>query len=110
MMLKQDGTISFVTEIAALVDTFLADYQAAKGPLRNDLERGLVVSYILGVMHCDLEMVWDELGKQPTFGALHPRAVFDECVCKEDPSTTSRQTLVQEELRKRGWFLDDAVH
>ena len=104
MMLKQDGTISFLAELVTLVDTFLVEYEAQRGPLRNDLERGLVISYVLGVMRCDLEAVWDSLGQQPVFGTLHPRAVFDECACQEALDAGSRQALVLQELHKRGWF------
>jgi len=102
-MLDQEGTISFVSPIMAMLDDFLADYERLKGPLRNDLERGLVISYILGVMHSDLEAVWDSLGKLPVFGSLHPRTVFEDCADR-DESLAAHQAFIADELRKRGWI------
>ncbi len=102
-MLDQEGTISFVSPIMTMIDDFLADYERFKGPLRNDLERGLVISYILGVMRCELEAIWDVLGRSPVFGALHPRVVFEDCVEKEENFHTAHRAYIIAELRKRGW-------
>jgi hypothetical protein len=103
-MLKQDGTISFAAELVRLVDTFLAEYEAKQGPLRNDLERGLVISYVLGVMRCDLEALWDSVGQEPVFGALHPRAVLEECASLEASDSADRRALILQELERHDWF------
>ncbi len=102
-MSGQECEISFVSPIMAMIDDFLANYEKLKGPLLNDLERGLVISYILGVMRCEVDTIWDSLGKSPLFGALHPRAVFEDCAEKDEAALTARQDLITEELRKRGW-------
>jgi hypothetical protein len=104
-MFEPDGTFHFMPDLLQALDKFMAEYEDAKGPLRNDLERGLVISYALGTMRCDLEMLWDCLGSSPAFGSLHPRIVFEDCTCSDgDPTAGSRQATLEEELRKRGWL------
>jgi hypothetical protein len=102
-MSDQGREISFVSPIMAMIDDFLANYEELKGPLRNDLERGLIISYVLGVMRCDVDAIWDSLGRSPLFGALHPRTVFEDCVEKDETVLAARRDLINEELRKRGW-------
>ena len=103
-MLTQQGKISFVEELAGMVEEFLVEYEALRGPLRNDLERGLVIAYVLGVMRCDLDAIWDSLGRASVFGALHPRAVFEECVGRDEPRAADRYAAIEDELRRRGWL------
>ncbi len=102
-MLNQEGTISFINELLGAMDSFIAEYEARRGPLTNDLERGLVLSYILGIMRCELETIWDCLARAPIFGDLHPRLVFEECLNKELPQNAARMALIEQELKKRGW-------
>ena len=106
-MLKQDGTITFRSEIMEAIDAFLAEYETRKGPLSNDLERGLVISYALGIMHCELEAIWDCVGKAPIFGALHPRIVFEECVGDDEAQASGQETVVAQEIVRRGWLSED---
>ncbi len=77
-MLGQDGMIDFVDEIMGLVDEFLGQYEQREGPFRNELEKGLVVSYTLGCIRRDTEQIWDALGQSPTFRGISPRAIYDE--------------------------------
>jgi hypothetical protein len=102
-MLSEDGTIDFVEDLAQVVEDFLAQYEMRKGPLANDLERGLVISYILGIMRCDLEALWDELGKATVFGGLHPRVVFEDCASTDEHARETRQAAIAAALRKRRW-------
>ena len=102
-MLDQDEQITFVPELVEIIHAFLEAYEQRKGALRNDLERGLVISYALGILHCDLDAVWDGLSKARVFGDLHPRVVFQECVGDELPVSRDRQQMILEELRRRGW-------
>ncbi len=103
-MLNEDGTISFAEEIAEAVAAFLNAYQERKGPLRDELERNLVISYVLGLMRCDLDLLWDCLGEAPVFGGLHPRVVFEDCTGHDDATRLARRSIMAEELRKRGWL------
>ena len=107
-MLKQDGTITFRPELMEAIDALLAEYEACKGPLANDLERGLVISYALGVMRCELEAIWECVGKAPVFGALHPRIVFEECVGDGAAQADQGDTIAQEIVR-RGWLSVEAT-
>ena len=103
-MLTEEQSITFVSGLLELIESYLATYEGHNGPLRNDLERGLVIAYLLGVMHCDLESIWECVGKARVFGALHPRIAFEECVGSEAPSAVDRQAAITEEFRKRGWL------
>lgn len=102
-MLNNDGSISFAAELMALVDAFLADYERAKGPLDDELDRGLVASYALGAMLCDLELIWEVLGSAPVFGREDPRAIFAECVRRNADRSAARREL-RGELVRRGWI------
>jgi hypothetical protein len=106
-MLDQDANISFIPEIMDAIDAFLVDYQTRQDVLRNDLERGLVVSYLLGIMHCEMQKIWDELGKSPAFGALHPRVVFEDCaaVDHDDLAMARRLDVIRREFTRRGWTM-----
>lgn len=105
-MLEQDGSITFTSELVQIIDTFLSEYETAQGSLRNDLERGLVISYVLGVMRCELESIWDGLAEAAVFGSLHPRAIFEDCVKKNDQMAAFDREVVREMLRKKGWLSD----
>ena len=102
-MLNNDGSFSFTEEVMALVDAFLVEYEGTKGALSSDLERGLVVSYVLGAMLCDLELVWEALGSAPVFGRQDPRAIYEECVRRNADRSEARRE-VAEELARRGWI------
>ncbi|MBC7234874.1 MAG: hypothetical protein H5T69_03455 [Chloroflexi bacterium] len=103
-MLDRDEQITFVPELVEIIQAFLHEYEERKGPFRNDLERGLVISFALGVMHCDLEAVWEGLGQAKVFGELHPRVVFEECVGSDLEISGSRRQRIADELRRRGWL------
>lgn len=103
-MLKHDGAISFVPELMDLLDDFLAEYESTEGPLRNDLERGLVLSYVLGVMCCEMEAIWDAMAQAPAFGSVHPKAVFENCAAPTTPRAMERAQRIGRELRDRGWL------
>lgn len=102
-MLSEDGSISAVTKLMDAVDGFLAEYQTAKGPLRNELERGLIIAYLLGVMQCDLNAIWDCLGEASAFRALSPRIMFEECVGRDDEQASRRRQEAALEFGRRGW-------
>ena len=108
-MLDQNGSISFVSEIMDAVDTFLREYESHQGPLRNDLERGLVISYVLGIMHCEMQKIWDELGTASAFGSLHPRLVFENCLQpdRDNLLLAERLSLIKREARRRGWIMEE---
>jgi hypothetical protein len=103
-MLTDSGTISFVDELIGVVDRFLAEYEAKQGPPRNKLERALVVSYALGVLHCQLDAVWNALGDSPMFGGLHPRLLFQECVAKDEESLEALQQEIATKLEQKAWY------
>jgi len=101
-MLNDDGAFSFTQELMALADAFLREYEEAKGAIGNDLDRGLVMTYVLGSMLCDLELIWEELGRSPVFGPLDPLALYQECV-QENEGRAEVRCRVEKELMRRGW-------
>lgn len=103
-MLSDEGGVNFVDELLSIINRFLDDYEAKQGPFRSPLERGLIVSYALGVLRCQLDAVWDALGDSPVFGALHPKIVFQECVTKDELAVRSLREQIEQKLREEGWF------
>ncbi|MFH1085833.1 MAG: hypothetical protein V1772_08750 [Chloroflexota bacterium] len=103
-MLNEDGTIDFVPELAAILDAFLADYEARKSPLSSDLERGLVIAYALGVLCCNIEGLWDYVGALPQFGALQPRALFQACSVPDEATRRESLGRVAAELARHNWL------
>jgi hypothetical protein len=99
-MLAQDGTISFGEEIMGLVDQFLQQYEEREGPFRNELEKGLVISYALGCIKQDAECVWNTLSQAAVFRNISPRGIYEECT-KEDSAAKSE---LLERLRSRRWL------
>ena len=103
-MLQQDGSISFVDEVLALLGDLLAEYEHADGAPHSELEKGLILTYALGVLRCDLCAVGDALAKSPVFRSLHPQRIFEEC-CGDPqaPQRAERLERIQRELEQRGW-------
>jgi hypothetical protein len=101
-MLSEDGRIDFVSELMDVLESFLQEYEALQDPLQNELERGLVMAYVLGVMRCNLETIWDCVGQAPVFGTLKPRALFEEtCAGREGAIRRELQDSVKELLERR---------
>jgi len=106
-MLEADGSISFVDELMSLLGELMAKYEAVHGKTRSELETGLVLTYALGVLQCDVCAVTDALAKSPVFRSLHPQRLFEEC-CEEaqalqGPARDGRLHAIEARLRERGW-------
>lgn len=99
-MLNEEGRINFVSELMNVMEEFLAEYEEIKGPLSNELERGLVMAYAVGVMRCNLEAIFDSIGEAPVFGPLRPRALFEECAAPESMRIALRES-VKELMHRR---------
>jgi len=100
-MLRQNGMIDFVDELMDLVDEFLRQYQEQEGPFRNTLEKGLVVSYVLGCIRQDTETIWDALGQSPVFRGVSPRAIYEESNGEE---SLSEKNGLLPAIRERDWL------
>ncbi|MHB1356766.1 MAG: hypothetical protein ACYCZF_12425 [Anaerolineae bacterium] len=74
-----DKMLDFTHELLTIIEHQLAEYEQLNGPLDDDLKRGLAVSYLLGVLRCDIEAIWDELAQAPHFAAMHPKLMFENC-------------------------------
>jgi len=105
-MLDKDGGLSFAGELMDVVSRFLDEYQETSGPFHDKLEKGLVISYALGLMRCDLEAIWDCLGENDVFGALHPRVVFENCAADEDADNQQLCVEIRQRLCDCGWLAD----
>lgn len=98
-MLGQDGEIDFTDEIMGLVDEFLRQYEERESPFRNELEKGLIVSFALGCIRQDAEHIWDALGKLPAFRGVSPRAIYEESA---EPDSSAESELLTK-IRERHW-------
>ena len=107
-MLNQDGTIYFASELMETVGTFLSAYEAVRGPLDNEFQRCLTVSYALGVMRRNIDAICDRLAEEAVFAPVDPRKVFEECVGECELETGSLRMAIGEELRRRGWLSDSS--
>lgn len=103
-MIAEDGTISFVQELLDLLERFLREYEEIRGPLGSDLERGLVITYLLGVLRCDTQAIGECVAKAPAFGDVHPRLVYEECVGRTPDIVAERQRWIAREISRRGWL------
>ncbi len=107
-MLYDDGSISFVTEIMQAVDDFARQMEAESTAPQNELERGLLLSFALGAIRCDLEAVWDALGSAAPLNGLDCRVVFEECV-EQAIFQGERQEAIRKVLQQRGWLQSPEV-
>lgn len=96
----QDAQITFTRQVLDVAAAFVAEYEARQ-PLQTEMERALVLAYVLGVMRCNVEALWEELATSGVFGAADPRALFEECGGRGATMATLRQEA-REELTRRG--------
>ena len=106
-MLQQDGSISFIDELIGLVEGLLAEYERGHGPACSEVDRGLELTYALGVLQCDLCALGDALARAPMFHEVHPQHIFEECCqgrqAAQSPKRMEQLRRIQEKLRERGW-------
>lgn len=103
-MIREDGAIYFASELVELVDRFMQEYEELEGPPQNDLERGLIIAYLLSAMRCDLELLSDCLSKQRVFGSLPPRRVLEECMDRDPRELEQRREQIRQALYEIGWL------
>jgi hypothetical protein len=103
-MIRQDGTIFFASELVGLIDRFLQEYGEVMGSPQSDLDRGLIIAYLLNVMCCDLELLGDCLKKQHVFGNLPPQRVLEECTDRDPDELAERREQIQQALHEVGWL------
>ncbi|MEA3406936.1 MAG: hypothetical protein U9R48_02495 [Chloroflexota bacterium] len=106
MISDEGGTISFVSELVDAIRDFVEEYEEKEGALSGDLERGLVISYALGVMHCDLNTVWQTLGEATVFQKLHPRDLFEECVGEAQKQRPDQKEAIKQALQESPLQID----
>lgn len=103
-MITEDGTIYFASELVSLIDRFMQEYEELEGPPQSDLERGLIIAYLLNIMCCDLELLNDCLSKQRVFGSLPPGRVLQECMDRDPRELERRREQIRQALYKAGWL------
>ncbi len=103
-MIRQDGTIHFASEFVGLIDRFLQEYEEANGPPESDLDRGLIIAYLLHVMYCDLELLGECLSKQEIFGRLPPQRILEECTDRDPEELEQRREQIRQALHEIGWL------
>ena len=101
-MLSDDGTIDFSVELVDALEQVMKTCESRLGQQADDLERGLTVVYLVGLMCCDLEAVWQALADHEVFGQLDPRHVYEECAALDAAPGIARRQRVMHELTRRG--------
>jgi hypothetical protein len=101
-MLRDDGMIDFTSELVNALHQAMESYVACIGQPADALERGLTLTYLLGLMRCDLDALWETLADQQVFGQLDPRQVYAECVAADSALGVARRQRIAEELVRRG--------
>lgn len=103
-MLQPDGSITFIDQVIELLADLVQEYEEKHGAPGSELEQALILTYALGILHCDVCAISDALGKSPVFRSLHPQRLFQECCGDEQKQARAeRALLVEDLLRKRGW-------
>lgn len=101
-----DKTLDFTHELLYIIEHQLAEYEQRIGPLDDNLKRGLAVSYLLGVLRCDIDAIWDELAKAPYFTAMHPRLMFEGCDGITPAFQPADRDRIHNLLTQYGWMGD----
>ncbi len=106
-MLQRDGSISFIDELLDLLDGLMAACEDGTEAPRSELEKGLMLTYALGVLQCEICALGDSLAGSPVFRSLHPLQLFEECCAeaRDNRSSEQRERLreIEAKLRQRGW-------
>jgi hypothetical protein len=101
-----DESLDFTRELLDIIEHQLVEYEQLKGPLDDDLKRGLAVSYLLAVLECNIEAIWDELATAPHFAAMHPRLMFEDCEGKTPVIGPEDRARIHNLLTQYGWMGD----
>jgi hypothetical protein len=99
-----DQALDFTRELLDIIEHQLAEYERLKGPLDDDLKRGLAISYLLGVLLCDVEAIWDELATAPHFAAMPPKAMFTGCEGLTPEIQPEDRVRIHNLLTQYGWM------
>ena len=103
-MIREDGAIYFASELVELIGRFMQEYEELEGPPQNDLDRGLIIAYLLNVIRCDLELLGDCLSKQRVFGNLSPKRVLEECMDRDPRELEQRREQILQAMYDIGWL------
>jgi len=102
-MITSEGKISFMCELMDLIDEFLDEYEAKRGPLGTELERGLVISYAMGVMLTELKCLSDSHAGADLFGNLDPRLIFKTCAQFDKEAVAAHKAATLKRLQDCEW-------
>jgi hypothetical protein len=105
-MLHDDGTFAFREEILEAVDAVVQAYECHVDAQQTDLERQLLIIFVLGRICCELEVMWEALAASPTLEGLEPQKIYEECVTENAAEKRRQVSLVTELLRQRGWIAE----
>jgi hypothetical protein len=101
-----DEGMDFTHELLYIIEHQLAEYEQINGPLNDSLKRGLAVSYILGVLQCNIEAIWDELATAPHFATMHPKQMYEDCKGLTPEISPEDRTRIHNLLTQYGWIGD----
>lgn len=105
-MLHDDGTFAFQEEFLEAIDAVVQAYERHINGDQSDLERELLITFVLGRMCCELDIIWQAMGTSPTLDGLGPRNIYEECVTENTDERKRQVASAAELLRERGWIAE----
>jgi len=105
-MLHDDGTFAFRTEILEAVETVVQAYRQHVNGDQTNLERELLITFVLGRMRCELDVIWEAMASSPTLDGLSPQSLYEKCVTENLAEKQRQVALVAELLHERGWIAE----
>jgi len=102
-MAQQDVRISFFDDVVDAIERFLIQHEDHT-PLRNDLERALVVSYLLAVLRRDVDALLEVMSASDVFGSTDPLALFEESVPDRDECDKALRREARQRAIEMGWL------
>ncbi len=103
-MLHDDGSFAFRSEILDAVDAIVQAYGDHVGDLPSGLDRELLITFVLGRMQCELDVIAEAMAASPTLDGIDPQELYEECVSENSAARRQQVTQMIELLRQRGWI------
>ncbi len=103
-MLHDDGTFAFREEILEAVDAVVQAYEDHVHADQTELERELLITFVLGRICCELDVIWEAMASSPTLEGLDPQSIYEECVTENEAEKRRQASAMLELLRERGWI------
>ncbi|MGC9360509.1 MAG: hypothetical protein ACP5G7_09085 [Anaerolineae bacterium] len=103
-MLHDDGTFAFREEILEAVDAVVQAYERHIDADQTDLERELLITFLLGRICYELDVIREAMASSPTLEGLDPQNIYEKCVTENAAEKRRQVSTVTKLLLERGWI------